>query len=686
MAADYKTPGVYVEEISKFPPSIAQVETAIPAFIGYTEKAEKLGEQLSNKPTLVRSIAEYEQFFGKDAPQRLTVTVDSSNNVTAVTPTGGAARYYLYDCLRLYFDNGGGRCYIVSVGNYATTIGLVALKAALSETAKVDEPTILCSPDAVSLPGNELYEFQKTAIAQCAALQDRVTICDLLQANQQVANQTFDDRVNQFRSGIGTSELKYAAAYAPWLQTTLPRVIRFRDLTFTAGFSLKAATSDLGIVKLIDTLQAAITLYDQLNPVLTSGLVNATPDTLEGEIKALFDAYAIISSTASVANNTLRATALGNIVAHFALVVKFLNDQKSGALTNQGLFPDFKLSDDLISWGGSTGNTTYRDMVEQLIFNVNGAQTAIGAAALNVFPAAVATPYTEMLTFFQPYAPFADLNTSSPSVDLYYTTIKNDFVGSAQEKNKAVQDALRDYLRNASNGFVNLINKLLKTVKEYENTFDDALSARFGFYKSMLSSIIRFWNVLPPSAAIAGIYARVDNARGVWKAPANESLSSVIGPDVLISHADQASLNVDVNAGKSINAIRSFTGKGTLVWGARTLAGNDNEWRYVSVRRFFNMVEESTKKASEQFVFEANDANTWVKIQAMIENFLNSLWRVGALQGVIPEHAFYVKVGLGTTMTPLDILEGRMIIEIGMAVVRPAEFIILRFSHKMAES
>jgi uncharacterized protein len=132
--------------------------------------------------------------------------------------------------------------------------------------------------------------------------------------------------------------------------------------------------------------------------------------------------------------------------------------------------------------------------------------------------------------------------------------------------------------------------------------------------------------------------------------------------------------------------IRAFTGKGNLIWGARTLAGNDNEWRYISVRRFFNMVEESTKKASEQFVFEANDANTWVRIRGMIESFLVQQWKAGALAGAKPEHAFYVKVGLNETMSAQDVLEGRMIIEIGMAVVRPAEFIILRFSHKMQES
>jgi hypothetical protein len=144
-------------------------------------------------------------------------------------------------------------------------------------------------------------------------------------------------------------------------------------------------------------------------------------------------------------------------------------------------------------------------------------------------------------------------------------------------------------------------------------------------------------------------------------------------------------MNVDPT-GKSVNALRFFSGKGFLVWGARTLAGNDNEWRYVSVRRFFNMVEESVKKATEPFVFEPNDANTWVKVRAMIENFLAVQWRGGALAGAKPEDAYYVRVGLGATMTAQDILEGRMIVEIGMAVVRPAEFIILRFSHKMQES
>jgi len=192
--------------------------------------------------------------------------------------------------------------------------------------------------------------------------------------------------------------------------------------------------------------------------------------------------------------------------------------------------------------------------------------------------------------------------------------------------------------------------------------------------------------VLAPSSSMAGVYAKVDSTSGVWKAPANVGLNYVVAPTVKISHEDQEDLNVDAQGGKSINAIRTFTGKGTLVWGARTLDGNSNEWRYVSVRRFFNMVEESVKKATERFVFEPNTANTWIRVQTMIENFLNQQWQDGALAGSKPEEAYYVSVGLNKTMSAQDILEGRMNIEIGMAAVRPAEFIVLRFSHKLQES
>ena len=192
-------------------------------------------------------------------------------------------------------------------------------------------------------------------------------------------------------------------------------------------------------------------------------------------------------------------------------------------------------------------------------------------------------------------------------------------------------------------------------------------------------------NLLPPSSAMAGVYTMVDNSRGVWKAPANVSLNGVMSPAVNITHADQEDLNVHAQ-GKSINAIRNFINEGTLVWGARTLDGNSLDWRYVNVRRTMIMIEQSIATAAKAFVFEDNVSKTWVTIKSMIQNFLTGVWKRGGLAGSSPADAFSVSVGLGETMTAVDILEGRMNITVLVAVTRPAEFIEITFQQQMQKS
>lgn len=476
MAGVYKTPGVYVEEIPKFPPSVAPVETAIPAFIGYTEKDTDVeAHDLHLKPKRITSMVEYERYFG--GPQKeegINVFITENTNgtspaliATATLAEADRSKHIMYYALQMFYANGGGPCYIVSVNLYktlGTALVETELKAGLDKLEKEDEPTIIIFPEAQFLSIANFKFIHDLALAQCELLKDRIVVMDAHGDDLPLSSASTDivAAVGKFRSsGIGTNNLKYGVAYAPNLETVL-------DYAF-----------DDSKIDLTYTLNGAVDTNDKLNTFAASK------------------------------------------------------------------------------------NRLYE----------------IAKAAIRDMPCKI-----------------------------------------------------------------------------------------------------------PPSSAMAGIYASVDNSRGVWKAPANVSITGIIKPTIDFSNAEQDIMNVDTGAGKSVNAIRSFIGKGTLVWGARTLAGNDNEWRYVPVRRFFNFVEESVKKATEQFVFEPNDANTWVRIQGMIENFLTTLWRQGALQGIKPEHAFYVAVGLGKTMTPVDILEGRMIIEIGMAAVRPAEFIILKFSHKMAES
>nr|MCU0905699.1 hypothetical protein [Tabrizicola sp.] len=134
----------------------------------------------------------------------------------------------------------------------------------------------------------------------------------------------------------------------------------------------------------------------------------------------------------------------------------------------------------------------------------------------------------------------------------------------------------------------------------------------------------------------------------------------------------------------SVNAIRVIQGRnGTYVWGARTLAGNDSEWRYVNVRRFLICVEQSLRRGLQMLVFEPNQEATWSVARSMVENFLSGLWRNGALQGPRQEEGFYVRLGPGVTMTAEDVLAGRMIVEVGLAPIRPAEFIVLRIEHRI---
>jgi uncharacterized protein len=180
--------------------------------------------------------------------------------------------------------------------------------------------------------------------------------------------------------------------------------------------------------------------------------------------------------------------------------------------------------------------------------------------------------------------------------------------------------------------------------------------------------------IVPPSGHIAGIYSRVDAARGVHKAPANEVIRGALGVDMLVSKADQAGLNPD-----DINVIRKFDGNITL-WGAHTLAGKeDAEWRYINVRRLFLFLRESIDEGTQWVVFEPNDRSLWAKITRNVTAFLTVVWRAGALFGSTPQEAFYVKCDDDTNPPELREL-GQVVTEIGVAVVKPAEFVIFRIS------
>lgn len=688
MASSYKTPGVYIEEISSLPASVAQVETAIPAFIGYTEYHEDAdGTNLLYVPTRISSLVEYQEKYGGAPP--LDVDAVTLNALSQVTGVSTKPTFFTYDALRMFWANGGGDCYIVSVGTYKTG-GVVNTPAAtnfqdgLTALKKADEPTLLLAPDAVLMSSHtDIDSVYQAMLAHANLMQDRFCVFDMKEVDKAVPALTFDTAVNNFRSGIGVNYLKYGACYGPWIKASLPKVVKYRDIQ---GKILQNSATVTALKNLADqSSEEAKFTADRLDNLtkdqaliastLSAFLLAQTPGD-KTSLSDLFDThYSNLSNTATKANLT---TLLNFYLGVLLVVDKWMH---TGAGT-----PFTDVSTAYAGYSGSlTGGKTYLHGYSEAFVNSSFKATAekVIAYGLEANADISAGTFTQPSAGTYNYAIWSATFTAVPAVStIFASTPAGAGAGPVASRIATGLSALQTLGQEILAGVDYIVSGAASTASAVETS---ALQ-QIPVLKSIVDYIAKGLSVMPPSGAIVGVYAATDRNRGVWKAPANVSLSSTAGVNTLISHERQETLNVDATSGKSINAIRPFTGKGILVWGARTLAGNDNEWRYVPVRRLYIMVEESIKKATEFVVFEPNDKNTWVRMKGMISNFLTELWRAGALAGAKPEQAFFVNVGLGETMTPLDILEGRMIVEIGLAAVRPAEFIILRFYHKLQES
>lgn len=185
--------------------------------------------------------------------------------------------------------------------------------------------------------------------------------------------------------------------------------------------------------------------------------------------------------------------------------------------------------------------------------------------------------------------------------------------------------------------------------------------------------------MVPPSGILAGIWARTDRERGVWRAPANVALAGITGLEYKASDQDQSD-------NMSLNFLREFAGRGTLVWGARTLAtGDDTTWRYIPVRRLVDTVSRDVSTALRSAVFSPNTPATWESVRAAVDSYLHALWQKGGLMGNTAAEAYFVQVGKGVTMTQDDVDNGRLIVKVGLAVTRPAEFLILQHTVELAQ-
>ena len=496
MPENLKTPGVYIVEKDSGANAVVQVATAVPVFIGYTERASINGKSFHMKPVQISSLSEYEIFFGGAPKPVFTVEnvnpengeVDVNiNGVDYVLKQSEKSKFYLYNSLKLFFDNGGSDCYIISIGQYGSNLDELEIspdvfKRGIDLLEGEEMPTMLLMPDSLLLneEDSSYYSVQTYALQHCAEHMDKVALFDIWGANvEQPLGTDKNKYVTRFRENIGLDNLSYGACYYPWVKTS----------------------------------------------IITMNSINYS---------------------------------------------------------------------------------------------------------------------------------FFNLDSLKDIIDSKFQTALDNLIKADNEKEKKYWDA-------GLNGCPEY--KLLK------KTIADKLS------------------VLPAAPGMAGLYTRTDRAQGVWIAPANKNLNSVIAPAVKITHKEQENLNVDAISGKSINAIRAFRGRGSaIVWGARTLAGNSVEWKYINVRRLFIVIEQSIKNAAFSVVFKPNVPITWSVVKATISNFLTNLWRQGALVGTSPSEAFDVGCGIGETMTQNDINEGIMRISVKAAPSRPAEFIVISFEQKMGEA
>lgn len=526
MATSIATPGVYIDEINAFPNSVVPVATAVPAFIGYTPKAEYQGKSYYNKPTKITSFAEYKAFFMLDDPAPPADPVQQyspeyylvqqkeepskgnylkiNNAFYSILPDPSTI-YYMYNAIRLFYQNGGGDAYIVSVGSYGAVskkplndpgeqivnpnVQLTDLQDGLALLQNEQEPTMYICPEATLLSVQDNATLMQSMLQQSMEMRTAVCMFDVIGGNDPDPL-LFNNDITAFRNNTGSKGLDTGVCYYPFIGTT---IMQPADIDYTNLFG--------------------------------------------GDIKQL-----------------------------------------------------------------------------EPIINPPAAPNAAAEQILKMIETPPAT-------------------------------------------NPMSKKQLQAALMVASQTYSQVVNEVVKQA-----------------------------NILPPSSAMAGVYTVNDNTSGVWNAPANTSIVGAVSLPIRLSDSQQAGLNIDAVSGKSVNAIRFFNGQGILVWGARTLDGNSQDWRYVSVRRTVTFLEQSSKLAARAYVFAPNNANTWAAVKSMISSFLTDVWKNGGLQGATPADAFQVQVGLGTTMTAEDLLNGYMRVSVKVAVVRPAEFIVITFEQEQAKS
>jgi phage tail sheath protein FI len=736
--AQYKTPGVYIVEQNAFPNSVVEVATAVPAFIGHTQFADYKGSSLSNKALRISSMAEFEVHFGGPPSPVFTVSKagpkDEADFSAAAPPAQDADAPP-----KTGVDLAGLRAKAVSArtaANEAKAASLaspddadlktkaekaeseaLAAELAVTNSAKADGAADKAVDDT-ALRAKAVQARSDAAAAKAdlaTAPEDAAKIAKAKEAEEiAVAAEKAADEFDKTKAATGTPG--DPAGLVASAEQSAETAATLRKQADQAKAELDKASADQKAEK--------TTAYDTAESKAKTAESSAI-----AAAQAAVPAYALklkAEKARALAPYTLLKTG-GNYLLYHSMKLFFQNGGGACHIVSVGDYGSAPDADALLAGINVllkeqeptmlvipeavllAKNDCYSLQTQMLmhcgykmksrfaILDVYDGDKELNDGPVNDFREGVGTSF---LAFGAAYYPWVN-TTIVAAKDLDFTcfdaenrTTLKDLLSNDLASVLYADTSKSPAARIKARQVAKTLGAIVQDWKQVEDgadrrhqisTVHNTLVAISPLYSRILLAVQRKLNLLPPSAAMAGLYTMVDNTRGVWKAPANVSLAAVTSPSVNITHDDQEDLNVSTT-GKSINAIRTFIGEGTLVWGARTLDGNSLDWRYINVRRTMIMLEESLRLASKAYVFEPNVANTWVTIKSMARNFLTGIWKRGGLAGASPDDAFSVAVGLNETMTAEDILEGILRVTILVAVSRPAEFIEITFQQQMQKS
>ncbi|WP_299852403.1 phage tail sheath C-terminal domain-containing protein [uncultured Roseovarius sp.] len=627
---EFLTPGVFVSEIGAPPPPIAQVATALPVFIGHTEQALDGETPLTGVSHRISSMADYHRSFG-GAPKPI-FRIEKHVIRNGISPLSDAGATLPPDLPEILFAAGAEIYALVQTNPAYTLYG--TLRHFFMNGG---------GPCHVISVGSYDHPFDATKMqAALSALNDEdaptlLVIPEVTRLPRAQAAQV--SQAMLAHSGAGQRN-RFAILDIPG---------GFMDRKSPRGDPIKAFRTDIGT----DALEHGAAYY----PWLNTSVFLARDFTYQNIEPGSRPLLATLLSNSEPTLNTGQLTA-PRLTGDFTIVAApgqtvLLSPDDFEAQDDS---PDRNLRFSVLDDGRMTGHIMRTGKTRPRAgFRQKGLKNG-------------------KISFVR------DADATTPGqFELIVTD--GDGLKSTRRTVFVVDDDAQAGLPDVLAG----ISSDAAEQDEAAQSLDTDLRASSQLYRDITQAMADSANALPPGAAMAGIYARTDSTRGVWKAPAGTSANGVISPMVPISDRQQTDLN-QTASGKSINAIRRFSGRGILVWGARTMAGNASEFRYVPVRRFANMIEESLYKGIESVVFAPNTEATWTALKSQIGNFMTLLWRQGALRGSRTSDAYFVKVGLGETMTQSDIDRGVVNIHVGFAPLRPAEFIILKIQQKTAST